>query len=135
MGRSKGGFTTKIQALVDGLGNPLKFLLTLGQRHDVTQSYEIVEDIFESTVIADKGYDANALITQLEEQGCQTVFPSRKNRKEPRRYDPNLYKERHLIECFFGKMKHYRRVFSRFDKSASVFLSFLFLVGALIWLR
>ena len=135
LGRSKGGFTTKIHALVDGLGNPLKFLLTPGQRHDITQSYEIVEDIFESTVIADKGYDASALIAQLEEQGCQTVIPSRKNRKESRRYDPNLYKERHLVECFFGKMKHYRRVFSRFDKSASVFLSFLCLVGTLIWLR
>jgi transposase len=135
LGRSKGGFTTKIHALVDGLGNPLKFRLTPGQCHDVTQSYDIIENIYGSTVIADKGYDANSLVTQLEAQECQTVIPSRKNRKNPRKHDTHLYKERHLIECFFGKMKHYRRVFSRFDKSASVFFSFLCLVGALIWLR
>jgi transposase len=80
-------------------------------------------------------YDANALIDQLQQQNCETVIPPKKNRKEQRFYDPDIYKERHLIECFFGKLKHYRRVFSRFEKSASAFLSFLCFDGALIWLR
>jgi transposase len=135
LGRSKGGFTTKIHAVVDGLGNPLRFHLTAGQRQDITQAHHMIQDFSESKVLADKGYDAKTLIDQLEQQNCETVIPPKKNRKEQRFYDRDIYKERHLIECFFGKLKHYRRVFSRFEKSASAFLSFLCFAGALIWLR
>ncbi len=135
LGRSKGGFTTKIHAVVDALGNPLSFVLTPGQRQDITQEPEMIEGFSEAKILADKGYDANALIEQLQEQSCEPVIPPKKNRKEQRFYDRDIYKERHLIECFFGKLKHYRRVFSRFEKSASAFLSFLSFAGALIWLR
>lgn len=135
LGRSCGGFSTKIHALVDGLGNPLSFLLTPGQRSDVTQSVELIQDLSDCTVLADKGYDAEAWLNKLQEQGSSAVIPPKKNRKTPRKIDKFLYKERHLIECFFGKLKHYRRIFSRFDKSAAVFLSFICLAGALIWLR
>ena len=135
LGRSKGGFTTKIHALVDALGNPLKFILTEGQRHDITGAHKLVEGLHSSVLIADKGYDSNALIQTLEEQKCTAIIPPKKNRKIQRQYDKHLYKERHLIECFFGKIKHYRRIFSRFDKTESVFMGFLNFVGALIWLR
>ena len=135
LGRSKGGFSTKIHALVDALGLPLKFILTPGQRNDCTQAAEITKDISGTQVIADKGYDVNSIVEDLEKKGCTAVIPSKKNRKVPRTYDRELYKERHVIECFFGKLKHYRRVFSRFEKSASAFLSFLCLAGTLIWLR
>ena len=135
LGRSKGGFTTKIHALVDALGNPLKFILTPGQRNDITQTQDLTKDITNTTVIADKGYDANYLIESLENQQCQAVIPPKKNRKNPRTYDTHIYKERHLIECFFSKIKHFRRIFSRFDKSAKIFLDFLNFVGSLIWLR
>jgi transposase len=135
LGRSKGGFTTKIHALVDALGNPLKFILTPGQRNDITQANSLVQDLENTMLLADKGYDSNALIEQLEKQKCIPVIPSKKNRKQQRDYDRHAYKERHLIECFFGKIKHFRRVFSRFDKTATAFMSFLQFVGVLIWLR
>jgi transposase len=135
LGRSKGGFTSKIHALVDGLGNPLKFILTAGQRNDVTQSESLTKDLRDTILIADKGYDSNALIDSLAVNNCSNVIPPKKNRKVQRVYDKHIYKERHLIECFFGKMKHFRRVFSRFDKSAEIFLSFLNFVGALLWAR
>jgi len=135
LGRSKGGFTTKIHALVDALGNPLKFILSPGQRNDITKADYLVENMINTTVIADKGYDANSLVNTIENQKSMVVIPPKKNRKAQREYDKHVYKERHLIECFFGKIKHYRRIFSRFDKSASVFMGFLNFVGALIWLR
>ena len=135
LGRSKGGFTTKIHALVDAIGNPLKFILTPGQRHDITQADSLVASLDNTMLLADKGYDSNALVAQLKGQKCIAVIPSKKNRKHKRDYDEHVYKERHLIECFFGKIKHFRRVFSRFDKTAIVFMSFLQFVGALIWLR
>ena len=71
----------------------------------------------------------------LEEHRCITVIPPKKNRKTQREYDLHVYKERHLIECFFGKIKHFRRVFSGFDKTAQAFMGFLNFVGVLIWLR
>lgn len=135
LGRSKGGFTTKVHALVDALGNPLKFILTPGQRHDITQADSLVQDLENTMLLADKGYDSNALVEQLERQKCVAIIPPKKNRKHKRDYDEHVYKERHLIECFFGKIKHFRRVFSRFDKTATSFMSFLQFVGALIWLR
>lgn len=135
LGRSKGGFTTKIHAMVDALGNPLKFILTAGQRNDITQGESLLNNTSNTTVIADKGYDANAFLANIANQKSISIIPSKKNRKVQREYDKHIYKERHLIECFFGKIKHFRRIFSRFDKKASVFMSFLHFVAALIWLR
>lgn len=85
--------------------------------------------------MADKGYDDAKLIKAVESNGMQAVIPPRANRKEQREYDQHLYKERHLVECFINKMKHYRRVFSRFEKLSKNFLGFLSFVSALIWLR
>jgi transposase len=135
LGRSKGGFTRKIHALCDALGNPLKFILTAGQRHDVTQAENLIENVENANVIGDKAYSSKAFIKTLEEKNCISVIPSRSNSKKPRIYDEELYKERHVIECFLGKIKHFRRVFSRFDKDATSYLSFLHFVGALIWMR
>ena len=135
LGRSKGGFTTKIHALVDALGNPLKFILTPGQRNEITQAPALTQDVHDCIVIADKGYDSDAFVHTLKSKGNHQVIPPRSNRKSPRNYDEHLYKERHLIECFFGKIKHFRRIFSRFDKAASSFLAFLNFVATLIWLK
>jgi transposase len=135
LGRSKGGFSTKIHAVVDALGNPLKFLLTAGQRHDITQAKNLINDIKNTTVIADTAYDANDFIETLHAKQCNPQIPSRKNRKEPREFDQHINADRHTIECFFGKTKHFRRVFSRFDKSARSYLAFLQFAGMLIWLR
>jgi transposase len=135
LGRSRGGFTTKIHVVVDGLGNPLRFLLTGGQRHDITQVLALLEGFAPDYLIADRGYDADAFLACLAEQEIEAVIPARKNRKANRAYDVHLYKERHLVECFINKIKHYRRIFSRFDKLASRYLGFISLAATLIWLR
>jgi transposase len=88
-----------------------------------------------NALIADKAYDSDSLLAQIQNQGATAVIPPRRNRSETREYDGYLYKERHLVECFFGKLKYYRRVFSRFDKTAKSFMGFLRFVSALIWLR
>jgi transposase len=135
LGRSKGGFTTKIHAVVDGLGQALKFCLTPGQRNDITQASDLLREFNGAQVLADKGYDSSELVAQLESQNCIPIIPSRSNRKEPRDYDEHTYKERHLIECFFSKIKYFRRVFSRFDKKASSFMGFLAYASVILWLR
>lgn len=135
LGRSKGGFTTKIHIATDALGNPLKFTLTAGQRHDITQAKELCKSISGAVIIADKAYDVDHFIATLVDQQCTPNIPPKKNRKNPRTYDEDLYKYRNVIERFIGKIKHFRRVFSRFDKSARSYLSFLHFVGVFIWIR
>lgn len=135
LGRSRGGFSTKIHVNVDALGNPLRFELTAGQRHDILKAEDLIEGYQSERVIADKSYDSDAFRAAIRLSGAEAVIPPRSNRKEQYEYDRHLYKERHLVECLINKMKHYRRVFSRFDKLAQRYLGFLAFVGALIWLR
>lgn len=120
---------------MDALGNPLRFALSGGQAHDLTQAEALLPPEPMEYVIADKAYDAEQFIALIKERGAVPVIPPRSHRKTPREYDTHLYKERHLVECFINKIKHYRRVFSRFDKLATTFLGFLHFVSALIWLR
>ena len=120
---------------MDGLGNPLRFTLTPGQKHDITQAEELICGYSGGYVIADKGYDSHGFIEHISESGMVAVIPPRSNRKQPRSYDDHLYRERHLVECFIGKIKHYRRIFSRFDKLDSSYLGFLQFAATLIWLR
>ena len=135
LGRSRGGFSTKLHAGVDGLGNPLRFELTGGQRHDITQAETLIADYDFDNLIADTSYDADAFLELVIQRGAVPVIPPRANRKQARAYDAYLYRERHLIECFFNKIKYYRRIFSRFDKLDSRYLGFLSFAAALIWLR
>lgn len=135
LGRSKGGFTTKIHAKVDALGNPLKIIITPGQRHDVTQASALLNGVANAKVIADKGYACAVIRDQIIKQFCEPVIPPRANALIPWAYDDYFYKERHLIECFFSKIKHFRRIFSRFDKSLRNYASFVAFASAMIWLR
>ncbi len=135
LGRSKGGYSTKLHCATDALGNPLKLILTPGQRNDVTQAEELLDDLEGERVIGDKGYDAQVVLDKVEEMGAEAVIPPKANRKEQREYDKEFYKERHLIEVFFNKIKHYRRVFSRFEKLARNYLAFCQFTAVLIWLR
>lgn len=86
-------------------------------------------------MLGDKGYDTDEIIQAIKTEGAQVVIPSKKNRKEQRVYDKHVYKERHKIECMFGFLKHYRRVFSRFDKLKKRFRSMLHFAAAMHWLR
>ena len=135
LGRSRGGFSTKIHVNVDALGNPLRFRSTAGQRHDITQAEALITDYDFERVITDRAYDADDFIQVIIDKEAEVVIPPRKNRKQSREYDKHLYKERHLVECFINKIKHYRRIFSRFEKLSKRYLGFLSFVGALIWLR
>jgi transposase len=135
LGRSRGGFSTKIHATVDGLGNPLRLELTAGQRNDILKAHDMVVGLDFDALIADRGYDAQAFVDELTANGTEVVIPSKSNAKAPRAYDTWRYRERHLVECFMGKIKHFRRVFSRFDKLARRYLGFLQLTACLIWLR
>ena len=135
LGRSRGGFSTKIHLATDALGNAVRFILTGGERNDITQAEQLIENFAANHVIADKGYDAASFIMKLKECNSAIVIPSRANRKAQREIDTHLYKERHLIENQIGKLKHFRRVFSRFDKLAKNYLSFIYFASTIIWLR
>lgn len=120
---------------VDGLGNPLRLQLTGGERHDIIKAYDLIAGLDFGYVLADRGYSVQEFIEAIEAGGAEAVIPPKKNAKTPREYDAWRYQERHLVECFIGKIKHFRRVFSRFDKLANRYLGFVQFVSALIWLR
>ena len=127
--------TTKIHAVVDALGNPVALSLTPGQTADITQAEALLAEIEPQAVIADKGYDSDALVATLDERGITSVIPPKANRKEPRKTDFALYRERNLVERFFNKLKQYRGIATRFDKLATTFLAGVLLVCVVIWLN
>ena len=135
LGRSRGGFSTKIHVTVDGLGYPLRLHLTAGQRHDIIKAHDLIVDLAFDHLLGDRSYGAQDFVDALIARGIAVVIPPRKNAQQPREYDEWRYRERHLIECFIGKIKHFRRIFSRFDKLAKRYLGFLQFVSSLIWLR
>ncbi len=135
LGRSHGGFSCKIHVTVDGLGNPLRVCLTAGQRHDSTQAQALLEGFGFERLIADRGYAAADFVEYLLAQGIEAVIPPHQRTKILRAYDQWLYRERHLVECFINKIKHFRRIFSRFEKLDRSYLGFLHFVYVLIWLR
>jgi transposase len=135
LGRSCGGFSTKIHVLADALGNPVKFVLSPGNESDITHAEELTKDLKNTAVLGDKGYDSKKFVDFLKAKNCEAIIPSRSNCKEKREIDRHIYKERHLVENFFNKVKHFRRVFSRFCKTSSSFMSFLQFASTLIWLR
>ena len=109
---------------VDGLGNPLRFILTGGQENDIGQAEALLAAYAGEYVIANKGYDVQWLRDYIAELGMTAVIPGRSNQKAVVVYDTDLYEERHLVECFIGKVKRYRRVFTRFEKLSRRYLGF-----------
>ena len=135
LGRSAGGFSTKIDVSVDWLGNPLRVRLSGGQRHDITHAAALIGVLACQLVIADRGYAVVDFLDFIVEQGAQAVIPPQHRALTSREYDTWLYRARHLVECLINKLKHFRRVFSRYDNLASRYLAFVQFVCALIWLR
>ena len=127
--------TTKVHLRVDGLGNPQQVILTPGQVHDVTQADALMDDVEVTLTIADKAYDSDAFVALLGKQQSEAVIPSRKNRKQPREYDKHWYKMRNVIERTFNWLKRYRRLATRYEKTAKNFLGFFQLGCVLMLLR
>ena len=127
--------STKIHATVDAPGNPTAFHLTGGQACDLAGADALLPGITATTVLADKGYDADArVLAPLAEAGKTAVIPPKRTRKNQRPYDRNLYEARHLIENFFAKLKQFRAIATRYDKTARNFLAAIHLAAAAIWL-
>ena len=99
------GSAPRSHVSVDALGNPLRFILTGGQKHDITEAERLIDGYAGEYVLADKGYDSQEFRQYILEQGMSPVIPPRSNRKEPQAYDAYLYRERHLVECFINKIK------------------------------
>ncbi len=118
----------------DALGNPLRVILTAGQVADIEQATELIKDQPAGFIIADKGYDSDALVQSITAQGSQAVIPPRSNRLNPRTFDRHLYRDRHLIECFFSRIEQFRRIATRYDKLGTSFLSFIHLACTIVWL-
>ena len=123
IGRSRGGLTTKIHALVDALGNPVELMLTPGQDHDLTCAEPLIENADPEALIGDKAYDADPFVETLTQRGITPVIPPKANRNIKRECDFALYCERNLIERFFIQLKHFRAIATRYDKHARNFLA------------
>ena len=110
-------------------------ILTAGQVHEVTQAAALIEGLILVSLIADKGYDSDEFRADLATAEVDVVVPPRESRKAELAYDANAYGLRYRIECFINKIKHYRRIATRFEKTARNFFSMLVLAAAMIWLR
>lgn len=128
--------STKIHALVDALGNPIGFFLTGGEVHDLAGADALLPGMAAETLIADKAFDADERVLEpLAAAGKTAVIPPKANRLVKRDYDRDLYKTRHLIENFFAKLKQFRAIATRYDKTARNFLAGVHLAASAIWLN
>lgn len=114
---------------------PVKFVLTPGQAADVTQAPTLLQGMPFEVVIADKGYDSQAVVDIIETKGGEAVIPSLANRTQPRVYDRERYKDRNLAERFWNKVKHCRRVATRYEKTARNFLAFVHVASIMLLLQ
>ena len=122
--------------MVDEHGLPVRLILSPGQTHDSRAAPALLDDLRPGAiVIGDRAYDSNALLALVAEAGGQTCIPTPSYRKEQRAIDPALYRQRNLVERFFNKLKHFRRIATRYDKLASNFLAAVALACARLWTR
>ena len=119
---------------MEGLGQLARWTLTAGQAHDITQAHALIHGISTNAVIADKAFDADALIATIQHSGAAAVIPPKSNRRDPHDFDRHQYKHRNLIERFFCRIKQFRRVATRYDKLASRFSAFIAITASFIWL-
>jgi transposase len=128
--------STKIHTLTDALGNPVAFFLTGGHAHDLTGADALLPDMQAAMLLADKAFDADKRVLEpLAAAGKAVVIPPKANRKTRRAYDKHIYKARHLIENFFAKLKQFRAIATRYDKTARNFLAAIHLAASIIWLN
>ena len=134
MGRSRGGFGSKLHAVVNPLGHPVVLKLTGSEASDSPQLPGLIAGQEADAILADKGYDSDANRQAIRTQGAEPCIPPRKNRTQPIPYDRHLYEERNVVERFFARIKQYRRVATRYDKKAANFLGFVWVASIAIML-
>lgn len=136
MGRSRGGLTTKIHALVDANGLPITLKLTEGQAHDGRSAADMLDTLEAGDVLlADRAYDSDALRQMLAERGAWANVKPMPNRKNVPAFSRFLYRYRNLVERFFSKLKHFRAIATRYEKHAENYLALVKLASARIWMR
>lgn len=136
MGRSRGGLTTKIHALVDARGLPIILKLTPGQAHDGRSADDMLGGLGDDQILlADRAYDSDAMRAQLAAQGAWACVRPMPNRKNIPAFSSLLYQYRHKVECFFSKIKHFRAIATRYEKHAENYLALVKLAAIRIWLR
>jgi transposase len=135
LGKSRGGFGTKIHGSFDGLGHPVELTLTAANESDIAQAEALLADHAPAVVIADRGYDKKALVERIESRGAEAVIPTQKNRAVQREVDEHLYAERNVCERFWSKVKQYRRVATRYEKKAQNFLAFVKVAAVMVMLK
>lgn len=136
MGRSRGGLTTKIHALVDGNGLPIALKLTEGQAHDGRSAADMLNGLGPGQILlADRGYDSDALRARLKERGAWANVKPMPNRVNIPAFSPSLYRYRNLVERFFNKIKHFRAVATRFEKHDANYLALVKLAAVKVWMR
>lgn len=136
MGRSRGGLTTKIHALVDANGNPILLKLTEGQAHDGRSASDMLDGLSAGQILlADRAYDSDDLRSSLAEQGAWANVKPMPRRVNIPAFSPFLYRYRNLVERFFNKIKHFRAVATRFEKHDANYLAIVKLAAARIWMR
>jgi transposase len=136
MGRSRGGLTTKIHALVDADGRPIGIDLTPGQVHDSRVAEPMLKDIGKGAILlADRAYDTNALRTLAKTKRAWANIPAKRNRKESFPFSSWVYRQRNLVERFFNKLKQFRGIATRYDKDPRNFLAAVKLLATRIWIR
>jgi transposase len=136
MGRSRGGLTTKIHALVDAAGLPIALKLTEGQAHDGRSAEDMLDGLADGQILlADRAYDSDATRTKLAGRGAWANVKPMPNRKRIPAFSPFLYRYRNLVERFFNKLKHFRGIATRYDKRDDNFLAGVKLASARIWMR
>jgi transposase len=134
MGRSRGGLTSKIHALVDAEGRPVTLQLTAGQVHDSQEAEALIEHINEGAILlGDKGYDSNAIRAKAAEKKVWANIPPRANRKGCFVFSRWVYRQRNLVERFFNRIKQFRGIATRYDKDPRNFLAAVKLVAARLW--
>lgn len=136
MGRSRGGLTRKIHALVDAEGRPIALKITEGQAHDGRAAADMLDGLGAGqTLLGDRAYDSDALRERMAEQGAWANVKPMPNRKRVPAFCRFLYKDRNRVERFFSKLKHFRAVATRYDKDPNNFLASVKLAALRIWLR
>lgn len=118
-----------------GLGAPVRLALTGGQRGDCPQAYGLIDGLPADVVMADAAYDADPLRQAIADKGAIAVIPNNPSRARRYPLDKHLYAQRHLIECCFSKLKQFRRVATRYEKTARNYLSVVTLAATILWLR